>query len=104
MASTLDKALDDVIKEKRSSRRSNDSRSKRSSGPSSSRGAGGAGGAGGIRKRNIGSSSRLGATFVRTVQLRGNGPSVSGLLTVGIRMATDLYKTFFCRVVVVDVT
>lgn len=94
MASTLDKALDDVIKEKRSSRRSNDSRSKRSSGPSTSRGAGGAGGAGGIRKRNIGSSSRLGATFVRTVQLRGNGPSVSGLVKVMVRMATDRLQNF----------
>ncbi|KAI7887047.1 RNA-binding domain-containing protein [Lichtheimia hyalospora FSU 10163] len=88
MASTLDKALDDVIKEKRSSRRSNDSRPKRSSGPSSSRGGGGGGG--GIRKRNVGSSSRLGATFVRTVQLRGNAPS-GGRRNVNQQWTHDLF-------------
>lgn len=91
MASTLDKALDDIIKGKRTSRRSNGP--KRSSGSLTSRDGARSGG---VRKRTT-QSNRLGATFVRTVQLRGDKPSVSDLWKDLTRMATDL-DTTPCRV------
>ncbi|KAI9310257.1 hypothetical protein BX666DRAFT_2126325 [Dichotomocladium elegans] len=87
MSSVLDKALDDVIKGNRSHKRqsgTSSSRGQRSSGPSF----------GGIRKRPAasGSSSRLGGTFVRSVQLRGsNSGSRAPRGSVNQQWAHDLF-------------